>query len=61
MTIKRLPLLKIGVQAGEDGESKLLMQSMLTLLELICAIFLGKNTPKTSRNSSKPSPQTDKG
>ena len=42
------------------GESKLLMRSMLTLLELICAIFLEKNTPKTTKNSSKPSSQTDK-
>ena len=42
------------------GESRLLMRSMLTLLELICAIFLEKNTPKTTKNSSKPSSQTDK-
>lgn len=41
-------------------ESKILMQSMLTLLNLICAIFLEKNTTKTSENSSKPSSQTDK-
>lgn len=41
-------------------ESKILMQSMLTLLNLICAIFLEKNTAKTSENSSKPSSQTDK-
>lgn len=41
-------------------ESKILMQSMLTLLNLICAIFLEKNTAKTSDNSSKPSSQTDK-
>ncbi len=41
-------------------ESKMLMQSMLTLLELICAIFLEKHTAKTSKNSSKPSSQTDK-
>ena len=33
---------------------------MLTLLELICAIFLEKSTPKTSKNSSKPPSQTDK-
>ena len=42
------------------GESRLLMRGMLTLLELICAIFLEKNTTKTARNSSKPSSQTDK-
>jgi len=33
---------------------------MFTLLELIFAIFLEKNTTKTSNNSSKPSSQTDK-
>lgn len=42
------------------GETKMLMSSMLTLLELIFAIFLEKKTNKTSRNSSKPSSQTDK-
>ena len=42
------------------GESRLLMRSMLTLLELICAIFIEKNTPKTTKKSSKPSSQTDK-
>ncbi|MFT7287350.1 MAG: hypothetical protein ACI87W_001463 [Halieaceae bacterium] len=42
------------------GESRLLMRSMLTLLELICAISLEKNTPKTTKYSSKPSSQTDK-
>jgi len=41
-------------------ESKMLMQSMLTLLELICAIFLEKKTIKTNKNSSKPSSQTEK-
>ncbi len=43
-----------------SGEVRLLMHSMLTLLEIICAIFLEKKTTKTSRNSSKPSSQNDK-
>jgi transposase len=43
-----------------SDEIALLMSSMLTLLELICAIFLEKSTTKNSRNSSKPSSQTDK-
>ncbi len=43
-----------------SGEITLLMSSMLTLLELICAIFLEKSTTKNSQNSSKPSSQTDK-
>lgn len=43
-----------------SGESKMLMNSMLTLLELIFAIFLEKKTSKTNKNSSKPSSQTHK-
>ena len=43
-----------------SSETKMLMSSMLTLLELICAIFLEKSTTKTSKNSSKPSSQTEK-
>jgi transposase len=43
-----------------SGESRMLMRSMLTLLELICAIFLEKQTTKDSKNSSKPSSQTGK-
>lgn len=49
--------------SGENAlssESRMLMQSMLTLLELICALFLEKNTLKTDKNSSKPSSQTEK-
>ncbi|MEJ2075822.1 MAG: transposase [Reinekea sp.] len=40
-----------------SGEIRLLMQSMLALLDIICAIFLEKNTAKTPVNSSKPSSQ----
>lgn len=43
-----------------SGEIRLLMQSMLALLDIICAIFLEKNTAKTSVNSSKPSSQNEK-
>jgi len=43
-----------------SGETKMLMSSMFTLLELIIAIFLEKKTTKTSKNSSKPSSQTEK-
>ena len=42
------------------NENRALMQSMLTLLELIFSIFLEKTTKKNSKNSSKPSSQTDK-
>jgi transposase len=51
---------ELSLEGSLTRESKMLMQSMLTLLELICAIFLEKNTAKTSRNSSKPSSQTGK-
>ena len=41
-------------------ESRLLIQSLFTLLNLIVAIFLEKTTTKTNKNASKPSSQTDK-
>jgi transposase len=43
-----------------SGETRMLISSMLTLLELICSIFLEKKTTKDNKNSSKPSSQTDK-
>lgn len=42
------------------SETRLLMSSTLTLLELICAIFLEKSNTKNSKNFSKPSSQTEK-
>ena len=51
---------RLGKEDAIPSETKLLMQSMFTLLELIFAIFLEKKTLKTSKNSSKPSSQTDK-
>lgn len=51
---------RLSTETEISGESKILMRSMLALLELICAIFLEKKTTKTSQNSSKPSSQTDK-
>ncbi|MEJ2042316.1 MAG: hypothetical protein P8X74_03360 [Reinekea sp.] len=38
----------------------MLMQSMLALLDIICAIFLERNTTKTPVNSNKPSSQNGK-
>ena len=43
-----------------NAESQLLINGLLTLLELIVAIFLEKTTRKTSKNSSLPPSQTDK-
>lgn len=41
-------------------ECKLLMRSMMMIIELILSIFLEKLTKKDNKNSSKPSSQTDK-
>jgi len=43
-----------------DSESKMLFQSMLMLINLLIAIFLERTTNKNSKNSSKPSSQTEK-
>lgn len=43
-----------------DSESKMLFQSMFMLINLLIAIFLERTTPKNSKNSSKPSSQTEK-
>jgi len=42
------------------AEYIVLFQGMLTLMELLVSIFLEKQTKKNSKNSSKPSSQTDK-
>jgi len=41
------------------SETKVLMSSMLMIIELMLSIFLEKVTNKDSKNSSKPSSQTD--
>jgi hypothetical protein len=43
-----------------SGEAHLLFTSMLTLINLLVAIFLEKNTKKNSNNSSIPPSQTEK-
>lgn len=43
-----------------DNDAKLLFQSMLMLINLLIAIFLEKTTTKNTKNSSKPSSQTEK-
>lgn len=40
-------------------ESRVLFNALLMLLEVMMAVFLEKTTPKTSRNSSKPSSQME--
>lgn len=43
-----------------NSETKMLIQSMFMLINLLIAIFLEKTTKKNSKNSSKPSSQTEK-
>lgn len=43
-----------------NGETQLLMNSMLMMMELILSIFLERMTKKDNHNSSKPSSQTTK-
>ena len=43
-----------------SSEVNLLCTSMLTLINLLVAIFLEKQTKKNSKNSSMPSSQTEK-
>lgn len=43
-----------------NSECNVLIQSMLMLINLLIAIFLERTTPKNSKNSSKPSSQTEK-
>ena len=51
-------------QLSTDGkigpESRALFEALLLLLSVLMAVFLEKNTPKSSANSSKPSSQTPK-
>lgn len=51
---------RLAVGKKVDGESKMLFQSMLMLINLLIAIFLEKSTKKNNKNSSKPSSQTEK-
>jgi len=41
------------------GEVKLLMNSMMMIIELILTIFLERSTKKNNKNSSMPSSQTE--
>jgi len=43
-----------------SSESKVLMNSMFMIIELILSIFLERSTKKDNKNSSKPSSQTEK-
>ena len=46
---------------GQVGaEVRTLFQAFLMLFEILMAVFMEKQTPKTSVNSSNPSSQTEK-
>lgn len=51
-------------QLSTDGkvgaESRALIEALLMLMQVLIAVFMEKNTPKSSTNSSKPSSQTEK-
>ena len=51
-------------QLSGDGkvgpESRALIEALLMLMQVLIAVFMEKNTPKTSTNSSKPSSRTEK-
>ena len=42
------------------AESRALVEALLMLLQVLMAVFMEKNTPKNSTNSSKPASQTPK-
>lgn len=53
--------LKALARAGKvSQEVQVLINGLITIMELLIAIFMEKQTKKTSKNSSKPSSQTDK-
>jgi hypothetical protein len=51
-------------QLSTDGkvgaESRALIEALLMLMQVLMAVFMEKNTPKTSTNSSKPSSRAEK-
>jgi rubrerythrin len=51
---------RLGKEGKVSSESQAIMNSLFMIIELILAIFLERNTNKNSKNSSKPSSQTDK-
>ncbi len=58
-TIK-LEFEKLSAGSKVSRESKILFRSMFSLFEILLAVFLERTTKKDSKNSSKPSSQTEK-
>ena len=51
---------KLSTSKKIDGEYQILFNSMLMLINLLISIFLEKTIHKNTKNSSKPSSQTEK-
>ena len=51
---------RLGKEGKVTSESQAIMNSLFMIIELILAIFLERSINKNSKNSSKPSSQTDK-
>lgn len=51
---------RLNAEGKISAEIRALMNSLFMIIELISAIFLERSTKKDSKNSSKPSSQTDK-
>src|SRR5277367_338112 len=51
---------RLSTEKKINSETKMLIQSMFMLINLLIAIFLEKTTKKNNKNSSKPSSQTEK-
>ena len=60
---RKYPFEALGPSHGSmalGGESRVLFQALLMLLEVVLAVFMEKITNKDTTNSSKPSSQTEK-
>jgi len=55
---ERFGQLSAGGKVG--AESRALIEALLTLMQVLIAVFMEKNTRKTSTNSSKPSSRSEK-
>ena len=51
---------QLSAEGKVSAESHALFQALLMLLQVLMAVFMEKNTTKTSANSSKPSSRTEK-
>jgi len=51
-------LTRLGEQGKLSDESRILFRSLLMIVNMLVAVFMEKNTRKTSKNSSIPSSQT---